>query len=200
MKQTKEWYEEAAKQENEWVRAVIMKPNPVNRLLQSDALQIATRASDMAGRALGKFHPSYAEALQNIGVYYSALGDETEKANEYFDRARTVVGPYHPVLSRSFYFLGRYHLDSGKLEQAEVFLNEALGILRRTGYPLDPRIADVLTMLARIKTAQKEFHEATACREEVAYIEEAIAQIRRPKSGGVKGEGRGTRKKGKAAR
>src|ERR1039457_2955104 len=150
MEQTKEWYEEAARQENEWVRAVILKPN---HPAQKDALEIATNARDMAGRALGKTHPSYAEAVQNIGVYYSVLGNDPKKAADYFDQARRVVGPYHPVLSRSFYFLGQYHHESGHADKAEAFLKEGLEIFRREGYAHDPRIAVVLTVLADIKSA-----------------------------------------------
>jgi tetratricopeptide (TPR) repeat protein len=127
MEETKEWYEEAAREENEWVRAVILIPD---HPMRDNALEIATRARDMAGRALGKTHPSYAEAVQNIGVYYSALGNDPKKATKYFDQARRVVGPYHPILSRSFYFLGRYYYELGNEDKAETFLNEALAVLR----------------------------------------------------------------------
>jgi tetratricopeptide (TPR) repeat protein len=177
MGQKKELYEEAAREENEWVRAVILTQN---HPAQEDALEIATRARDMAGRALGKTHPSYAEAVQNIGVYYSTLGNDPKKAAEYFDQARRVVGPYHPVLIRSFYFLGKYHHESGNADEAERFLNEVLGILRREGYAYDPRIAEVLTMLADIKSAAGEAHEASAYLEEALVIGKATLEADDP--------------------
>jgi hypothetical protein len=173
MGQTKEWYEEAARHENDWVRAVIFKPNhPV----QDDALEIATNARDMAGKALGKTHPSYAEAVQNIGVYYSVLGNDQTKAAKYFDQARSVVGPYHPVLMMSFYLLGLYHHESGNQDMAGTFLKEALGILRREGYKYDPRVAQVLTMLADIESAAGKTREASVYLEEVLAIQEATLE------------------------
>jgi tetratricopeptide (TPR) repeat protein len=183
MGQTKEWYEEAASQENEWVRAVILTPNhPV----QDDALEIATNARDMAGRALGKTHPSYAEAIQNIGVYYSVLGDDQKKADKYFDQARSVVGPYHPVLVQSFYLLGQYY-ESGNPDMAGAFLKEALGILRMEGHKYDPRIAQVLTMLADIESAAGKTREASVYLEEVLAIHQATlepgnAELRKTKA------------------
>jgi tetratricopeptide (TPR) repeat protein len=172
MKETKE-YEEAARRENEWVRAVILKPN---HPLQDHALEIATNARKMAGKALGKTHPSYAEAVQNIGVYYSVLGNDQKKAANYFDQARSVVGPYHPVLMLSFYVLGLYYQESGNPEMAATFLKEALGILRREGQKYDPRIAQVLTMLADIETAAGKTGEASVYLEEVRAIHEATLE------------------------
>jgi Tfp pilus assembly protein PilF len=177
MKRKKEWYEEAARKENEWVRAVILIPNHV---VQKDALEIATNARDMAGQALGETHPSYAEAVQNIGVYYSALGNDPKKAAEYFDQARSVVGPYHPVLSMSFYCLGLYHYEFGNADKAEKFLKEALAIFRREGYAHDPRIAQVLTMLADIKSTAGKTRKASVYLEEVLAIHKATLQAGDP--------------------
>lgn len=173
MGQTEEPYEEAARQENEWVRAVILKPN---HPLQDHALEIATDARDMAGRALGNTHPSFAEAVQNIGVYYSVLGNDQKKAAEYFDQARNVVGPYHPVLMLGFYLLGLYHHESGNADTAETFLKEALEILRLEGNRYDPRIATVLTRLADIESAAGKTREASVYLEEVLAIREATLE------------------------
>jgi tetratricopeptide (TPR) repeat protein len=173
MAETKDWYEKAASEENEWVRAVILKPK---HPAQKDALEIATNARDMAGRALGKTHPAYAEAIQNIGVYYSALGHDPNKAAENFDQARRVVGPYHPILTRSFYFLGLYYHDAGDAAKAEAFLNDALEILRHEGYEYDPRIAQVLSILADIKASSGKPSEAAELLEEVLEIQKATLE------------------------
>jgi tetratricopeptide (TPR) repeat protein len=170
-----DWHEEAAREENEWVRAVILKPG---HPAQAEALEIATNARDMAGQALGKDHPSYAEAVQNLGLYYLVLGNDEQKAVEYIEQARSLVGRYHPVLSRSFYFLGKHYYESGEPEMAEGFLSEALDILRREGYEADPRIAEVLTIAADIMAAAGNNREAAACRDEIARIEDTLATMR----------------------
>jgi tetratricopeptide (TPR) repeat protein len=142
--------DQAASSENEWVRAVILKPG---HEMQDEALEIATRARDMAGRALGEDHPLYAEAVQNVGVYYSALAGDPATAEEHFDQARRVVGPYHPVLLLSFYFLGMFHAEAGDADQARRYLGEALTILRHEGHPDDPRVDQVRALLAEVESA-----------------------------------------------
>jgi hypothetical protein len=142
-----EWYEAAAEQENEHVRVVIFKPGHPER---PEALEVATRARDMAGRALGTDHPAYAEATQNLGLYYAALGGDPGKAAGFFAEARGTVGPYHPVLSRSFYFLGLHYLEAGDPVQSGQFFQEALDIIRREGFPDDPRVETILAKLAEL--------------------------------------------------
>ena len=83
MTYTKEWYEEAARVENQHVRAVILKKD---HLEHDRALEVANRAYEMAARALGEQHPAYAVALQNIGLYYSVIGNDTITAADYFER------------------------------------------------------------------------------------------------------------------
>ena len=147
MEHDSEWYEAAAEQENEYVRAVIFKPGHPEKPY---ALEVATRARDMAGRALGTDHPAYAEATQNLGLYYASLGGDPGKAAGFFAEARRTVGPYHPVLSRSFYFLGLYYLEAGDPVQSRKFFQEALGIVRREGFPDDPRVDTILARLAEL--------------------------------------------------
>ncbi|MFF0086759.1 tetratricopeptide repeat protein [Streptomyces canus] len=141
------WYESAAEQENEYVRAVILEPG---HPLQEDALELAVNARDMAARSLGEDHPACAEAAQNIGLYYSVLGGDPEQAAEFFDEARATVGPYHPVLTRTFYFLGVHHRQAGDPGQARKFLQEVLDIIRREGHAEDPRIEQLTEMLTEL--------------------------------------------------
>jgi tetratricopeptide (TPR) repeat protein len=150
MSPTREWYEEAARSENEWVRAVILKPG---HPMKGEAREIATRARDMAASALGADHPAYAEAEQNLGMYYSTLGDDPAKAEEHFTRARQVAGPYHPVLMLGYYFLGLFHRDAGNPGEARRFLGEALTILRHEGHPDDPRVEQVRALLDEVQAA-----------------------------------------------
>lgn len=147
MGQTPEWYEEAARSENEWVRAVILKPG---HPMKGEAFEIATRARDMAARSLGEDHPSYAEAEQNLGVYYVALGNDPVRAEAHFALARQVAGPYHPDLLLGYYFVGMFYRDAGNAQQARRFLREALTILRHENQADDPRVEQVQAMLAEV--------------------------------------------------
>ena len=55
--------EEAARSENDWVRARILKRDPP---AEGSLLKIAQRARDMAANSLGTRHSAYAVALQNL--------------------------------------------------------------------------------------------------------------------------------------
>jgi hypothetical protein len=80
--------EEAAKSENNWVRARIFKQDlPQAKTL----LQIAERARDMATNSLGTQHPAYAGALLNLGIYYDFIEHATVKAQDLFDQARAIL-------------------------------------------------------------------------------------------------------------
>src|SRR5436189_3295690 len=74
MKYTKEWYEEAARVENQHVRAVILKKD---HLEHDRAFELANRAYEMAARSLGEQHPAYAVALQNLGLCLSVLENDS---------------------------------------------------------------------------------------------------------------------------
>jgi tetratricopeptide (TPR) repeat protein len=88
MSDDKAQIEEAAKSENNWVRARIFKQDlPQTRTL----LQVAERARDMAANSLGTQHPAYAGALLNLGVYYDFVEHETVKAQELFEQARAIL-------------------------------------------------------------------------------------------------------------
>jgi len=88
MSDDKAQIEEAAKSENNWVRARIFKQDlPQTRTL----LQVAERARDMAANSLGTQHPAYAGALLNLGIYYDFVEHETVKAQELFEQARAVL-------------------------------------------------------------------------------------------------------------
>jgi tetratricopeptide (TPR) repeat protein len=167
----KAMYEEAAKSENEWVRAVILKPN---HPAKDDALEVATNARDMAGRALGKTHPAYAEAIQNLGLYYSVIEKDDQKAEKFFEKARAVVGQFHPVLSRTFYFLGLYFEEAGDGAKAEHFFAEAMAIVKREGYAYDPRVAQMLAKLADIKLAANDRNDALKLLNQAAEIQQAV--------------------------
>lgn len=45
----------------------------------------------MAANSLGNQHSAYAVSLQNLGLYYDVIKNDTSKANEFFARARAVL-------------------------------------------------------------------------------------------------------------
>ena len=100
--------EEAASSENDWVRACIIKRDPPP---EGSLLKIAERARDMAANSLGTQHSAYAVSLQNLGVYYDAIEDDTSKANEFFAQARAVLKENDLPLAYGFYWLGHDALE-----------------------------------------------------------------------------------------
>jgi len=88
MSDDKSRIEEHARSENEWVRARILKQDPP---AEGSLLKIAGRARDMAASSLGKQHSAYGVALQNLGLYYDAIENDTLKADEFFAQARAVL-------------------------------------------------------------------------------------------------------------
>lgn len=170
MAESKEWYEEAATAENEYVRAVILKGDHPQH---DQALKVAERARDMARSALGQDHPAYAEALQNLGVYYSAIEKDANKADDFFGQARAVVGRDHVILARSYYFLGMFWYEARDPKQAETFFSEALAIQRHALTAHDPALAQTLVCLALAKAALEGPGAALALLEEALEIQRA---------------------------
>ena len=138
--------EEAASGENDWVRARILKQDPPP---DGSLLKIAERALRMAANSLGKQHAGYAIALQNLGLYYDAIENDTSKANAYFAQARAVLQENDLPLAYGFYWQGIFHNQvtrDGK--RAEAALTRALTIQRRAWGSDDPRLADATIALA----------------------------------------------------
>jgi hypothetical protein len=69
----------------DWVRTRILKGDPPP---EGSLLQIAERARRMAANSLGRQHPTYAVALQNLGLYYDFIENDLSKAAEFFNEAR----------------------------------------------------------------------------------------------------------------
>src|SRR5713101_7161349 len=129
MSDDKTGIEEAASSENDWVRARILKQDPPP---EGSLLKIAERARDMAANSLGKQHSAYAVSLQNLGLYYDAIENNTSKANEFFAQARVIMKGNDLPLADGFYWLGVFHDEVNHDEKrAEAALAEAQSIRRR---------------------------------------------------------------------
>jgi tetratricopeptide (TPR) repeat protein len=174
MTHTKEWYEEAAKVENQHVRAVILKKD---HLEHGRAFELASRAYEMAGRALGEQHPAYAVALQNIGLYFCVIGSDTITAADYFDRAREVAGPYHAALWETFYWLGVFYYESRDASRAAEFFEEALTVQRHNLESKNPELAQTLIGLAYAKSVTQGPGTAVSLLQEALGIQEASLPV-----------------------
>lgn len=167
MSDDKAQLEEAARSENEWVRARILKQDPP---AEGSLLKIAQRARDMAADSLGTQHEAYAVSLQNLGLYYDAIENDTLKANEFFAQARAVLKEHDLPLAEGFYWLGIFHLRvSCDAKRAEGALTEALAIQRRALGTDDLRLAE--TMLALAGGLTTEIHSAIALMKEALRIQ-----------------------------
>ena len=165
--------EEAARSENEWVRARILKRDPPP---EGSLLKIAQRARDMAANSLGTEHWAYAVALQNLGLYYDAIENDAAHANELFAQARAVVKDSDLPLADGFYWLGIFHhqvsRDAGR---AQAVLREALATQRRALASDDSLLADTMIALAEATAARGDIHSAIALMREALRIQRAQA-------------------------
>src|SRR5712691_6551913 len=156
--------EEAASSENDWVRARILKRDPPP---EGSLLKIAERARDMAANSLGAQHSAYAVSLQNLGLYYEAIENDTSKANEFFTQARAVLKENDLPLAYGFYWLGIFHNQvSHDAKRAEAPLTEALAIQRRGLGSDDLLLAETMIALAYAKGVKTGIHSAVALMEE----------------------------------
>jgi tetratricopeptide (TPR) repeat protein len=163
--------EEAAASENDWVRARIVKRDPPT---EGSLLQIAERARDMAANSLGVQHSAYAVALQNLGIYYETIENNSAKADEFFDRARAIVKDDDLPLAYGFYWLGMFHQQVNRdWARAETPLGEALAIQRRALGNDDPRLAETMIALADAKAVTGVTDAAIALTEEALRIQRA---------------------------
>jgi hypothetical protein len=88
-----------------------------------------------------------------VGVYYSAIEKDANKADEFFAQARAVLGGEDAILARSYYFLGVYWYEERGPKRAETFFSEALAIQRRAQKTNDPAMAQTLVCLALARAA-----------------------------------------------
>jgi len=165
--------EEAARGENEWVRARIIKRDPP---VERSLLRIAQRALDMAANSLGRRHSAYAIALQNLGLYYEVIENDAVRADEFFSQARAVVAGDDLPLADGLYWLGIFHHQvSRNRERAQAVLREALAIQRRALDDDDPRLAETMIALSETTAGRGDIHSAIALMQEALRIQRAQA-------------------------
>ena len=161
--------EKAAASENDWVRARILKKDPPP---EGPLLQIAERARDMAANSLGRQHPAYAVALQNLGLYYDFIDNDVAKATELFNEARAVLEENDLPLAYGFFKLGVFHYEANHdIGRVEAALMQALAIQRRAVASDDLQLADTLVALAYAKVRTADIGSAIPLMEEALKIQ-----------------------------
>ena len=163
--------EKAATSENDWVRARILQKDPPP---EGPLLQIAERARDMAVNSLGRAHPAYAVALQNLGLYYDFIENDVAKATEFFNEARAVLEENDLPLAYGFFKLGVFHYEANHdARRAEAALMQALAIQRRTLASDELELAHTLVALAYAKVRMSDFDAGEPLMEEALRIQRA---------------------------
>ncbi len=171
MVEDKALIERAATSENDWVRARILQKDPPP---EGPLLQIAERARDMAVNSLGRAHPAYAVALQNLGLYYDFIENDVSKAAEFFNEARAVLEDNALPLAYGFFKLGVFHYEANHdARRAEAALMQALAIQRRGLASEELDLADTLVALAYAKVRMSEIEAAVPLMEEALRIQRA---------------------------
>ena len=165
--------EQAARSENEWVRARIIKREPPP---EGSLLKIAQRARDMAANSFGTRHSAYAVALQNLGLYYDAIENDAARSKEFFAQARAVVAGDDLPLADGLYWLGIFHHQVGRnAERSLAALREALAIQRRALDGDDPQLAETMIALAETTAMTGDVHSAIVLMREALRIQRAQA-------------------------
>jgi tetratricopeptide (TPR) repeat protein len=163
--------EQAATTENDWVRARIIKRDSPP---EGSLLKIAERARDMAANSLGKQHPAYAVALQNLGLYHDVIENDVATANEFFAQARSILKANDLPLAYGLYWLGVFHNEvTHDATRALASLAEALEIQRRALRSDDLELAQTMAALAEARSLTNEIDSATALIEEALRIRRA---------------------------
>ena len=138
------FYEEAARAENDWVRAVVLKRDHV---AHADAGEIAFKAERMALEALGPHHVSYGVAVLNIALYHLTVTNDGAKAQSALARSREILADAPLQLAEGLYWLGVSQYTNGQVTDAENAWTEALALHRRN--PADaPALAQILISLS----------------------------------------------------
>lgn len=164
--------ERFAAQENDWVRARILKRDvPAEGSLR----EIAERARGKADRSLGRDHPAYAVATQNLGLYFDAIENQPATAETYFAGARDSLKGSDGPLAEGFSALGAFHLESSqKFKRAEANFERALAILRQ-GEPGAIDLARTLVGLSDVRARLGARSSAIALLEEAMIVRQSQA-------------------------
>ena len=158
-------------------------------------------------QSLGRQHLAHAVALQNLGLYYDFIENDTPKATEFFNEACTVLKENDLPLAYGFFKLGVFHYEANHdARRVEAALMQALAIQRRGLASDELELAETLVALAYAKVRMSEVDAAVPLMEEalriqrvrlgstdrvVIHTEERLALLRRVAYAPPQDDGRG---------
>ncbi|GIW91307.1 MAG: hypothetical protein KatS3mg109_1739 [Pirellulaceae bacterium] len=111
------------------------------------------QAAQLMGRLLQKT-PNDVAALNNMALFQAELPDQREQALQTINRAIDLVGPQPNLMDT----LGLVQMALGRLDQAELSLNEAIAQSRLPAYLL--HLAEVQRRSGKTQEAVRTFQEA----------------------------------------
>lgn len=128
-------------------------------------------------KALGKQHPDYAGALNNLAILYKSMG-KYEKAEplylEAMETRKKALGKEHPNYAASLYNLALFFKDVGKYEKAELLQLEAKDIFGKARGKEHPDYASSLNGLALLYMEMGDFEKAEPLFLETKTIREKV--------------------------
>jgi hypothetical protein len=164
MPDTRADLEAAAREENDWVRARILKRDPP---AGSSCLEAAERARRMAANSLGERHEAYAVALQNLGLFHDVIEGDSGKADRFLAEASAILGGNKIPLAAGLYALGLFQLtERGNSKRALDLLSEAARIGRSETPTDSSAMARTLVALALAEAAEGDVAKGIALTDE----------------------------------
>jgi len=140
-------------EENQWVRARILKQDPPPEGL----LAAVERACCMAANSFGVRDPIYDEALLNRALYYDVAENDEARAAACLAEARTVLGESSVEMAISLYLSGLFHFQARHdLEKAERLIAQSLAMFKQCLGEGSRPVADCLDVLAQIRSRSTE--------------------------------------------
>ena len=128
-------------------------------------------------KALGKQHPDYAGALNNLAILYKSMGNYDQAEPLYLEAMETrkkALGKEHPNYAASLYNLALFFQEVGKYEKAELLQLEAKDIFGKARGKEHPDYASSLNGLALLYMEMGDFEKAEPLFLETKTIREKV--------------------------
>jgi tetratricopeptide (TPR) repeat protein len=144
------------------------------------AIEVGKKALELAEKNVGPDHPDVALSLNNLAVFYDALGRHAE-AEPLFKRSLAIrekaSGPDALDVALTLFNFGRHYETRGLHAEAEPLFSRALAIREKVLGPDDPQVAVILDELGYLRHYQGQDAEAESFfRRALAVREKALGR------------------------
>lgn len=142
-----------------------------------EGIRLATEALQIKEQVLGKEHPDYADALNNIAVYYFSQGNPSQAislVNGALQIYEKIEGKESEDYASTLSFLFVFNQSMGNFDEAIRIGTEALQVMEKTIGKEHPNYAAILNNLAGCNASMGNFDEAIRLGTEALHIYEAI--------------------------